>query len=297
MAVPVIDGTNSYSTSGTTSLTHTVPLPTSGVAQNKLLVVAFGYSGPLTNNEPELSGWTFIGTGGVLWNYSTSIGFRVGYKVAGASESDPTFTMSTSAVHVAAASLVISGVGATPIDASDAFDNGDVNTGTNSSTAPAVTTSGADRLVLRLAVSNTSSSHTWATSSINVSALSSTTLRNLSVASFGLPTQGTTGSETVSATAGQWVAATIAIAPSGGETTHNPTPADSVGVTDTAARLATYMRPPQDAAAVSDNVVSNLGWSGRTTPNVLLGKKGLTGNLSDVQDDPDSPDSNWLVVG
>jgi hypothetical protein len=38
------------------------------------------------------------------------------------------------------------------------------------------------------------------------------------------------------------------------------------------------------------------GWSGRTAPNGIVLIKGLTGALADIDDDPDSPDSNWLVV-
>jgi hypothetical protein len=38
------------------------------------------------------------------------------------------------------------------------------------------------------------------------------------------------------------------------------------------------------------------GWSGRTAPDAIGSLIGLTGAVTDVDDDPDSPDANWLVV-
>jgi hypothetical protein len=39
------------------------------------------------------------------------------------------------------------------------------------------------------------------------------------------------------------------------------------------------------------------GWTTSTPPDAILGMHNLTGSLTDIDDDPDSPDANWLVVG
>jgi hypothetical protein len=39
------------------------------------------------------------------------------------------------------------------------------------------------------------------------------------------------------------------------------------------------------------------GWTGSTPPDAIVTLGGLTGALGDIDDDPDSPDANWLVVG
>jgi hypothetical protein len=39
------------------------------------------------------------------------------------------------------------------------------------------------------------------------------------------------------------------------------------------------------------------GWTGSTPPNAILQMHNLTGTLADIDDDPDSPDTNWLIVG
>jgi hypothetical protein len=36
---------------------------------------------------------------------------------------------------------------------------------------------------------------------------------------------------------------------------------------------------------------------GRTAPDAILGVKGLTGSLTDIDDDPNSADGDWLVIG
>jgi hypothetical protein len=44
-------------------------------------------------------------------------------------------------------------------------------------------------------------------------------------------------------------------------------------------------------------VTFTTGWSGRTPPDAIIAKKGLVGTLADIDEDPDSADGNWLVVG
>lgn len=39
------------------------------------------------------------------------------------------------------------------------------------------------------------------------------------------------------------------------------------------------------------------GWSGQTPPDALLGMQNLSGTLTSITDDPDSPDGTWLVTG
>jgi hypothetical protein len=54
------------------------------------------------------------------------------------------------------------------------------------------------------------------------------------------------------------------------------------------------------ATATSSGVTLALtpgGWSGRTAPEAILGKQNLQGSLTDIDDDPDSPDANWMVRG
>jgi hypothetical protein len=36
------------------------------------------------------------------------------------------------------------------------------------------------------------------------------------------------------------------------------------------------------------------GWSTRTAPDAILGMQNLTGALTDIDEDPDSADANWL---
>jgi hypothetical protein len=70
-----------------------------------------------------------------------------------------------------------------------------------------------------------------------------------------------------------------------------------VGTGDTPAVLTT--------ASGSANLVSfgvllapaATGWSERTAPDAILGQHNLTGVVGNIDDDPDTPDGNWMVVG
>ena len=93
MAAPTIDGSNTYGANSSVT-THTVPLPTSGVAMASYSLIVF----PITRarqitNGPALAGWTVVGISDVSWAYANGNVLSLAYKYAGSSESDPTFTL------------------------------------------------------------------------------------------------------------------------------------------------------------------------------------------------------------
>lgn len=213
MAAPSLDGTNTYNTTGTALTDHTIPLPTTGMAAGKRIVVFFGMSGSqtttITSTDPD---WTFYGSGDALYSCNAVSGLRLATKVAGAGETNPTFTMSQT-VHGAVISSVWGHANGTPtIDEVAAYDNGDVGS-QGSIPAPSVTTLGADRAVVRAADMNGSLAITYAASTAQASCISSGTVRQTSFGVLNQAVAGATGTETISGGNATWVATTIAIAP------------------------------------------------------------------------------------
>jgi hypothetical protein len=52
---------------------------------------------------------------------------------------------------------------------------------------------------------------------------------------------------------------------------------------------------PASAATVAVQPTAAAGWSGRTPPDAILGSKGYSGTLADIDEDPDSGDASWLT--
>jgi hypothetical protein len=138
MAVPVVE-TVATSGSSTNVSTCTVTMP-SGVASGDLLVVSLSIAANRTITAP--SGWTLVYN-----DLESSAPTRVAtyYRVAGSSEPasyDWTVNIGT---NFNASALRISGVnGTTPIDVSQN------DTTASNSISPSVTTTGSDRLILRI---------------------------------------------------------------------------------------------------------------------------------------------------
>lgn len=50
------------------------------------------------------------------------------------------------------------------------------------------------------------------------------------------------------------------------------------------------------ASLLAITVDAGGGWTGSTAPDAIIALHNLSGTLADIDDDPDSPDANWLVV-
>lgn len=228
MAFPTLDGSNTYGSTADSTL-HTIPLPATGVAQGKLLLIAFTHnvSGTGNLNAPALEGWTVTGAGDEQFQYGAGTCLRFAYKFAGASETNPTFTWG-SACACSATSMVLGGVNTTPLDGTPvAEDNADL--AATSITLPSVTTSGAERLILHLAAHNVNTSVTWTgATQIATPVISSPTARVNTCAYQTLAAAGASPTASLSGSSGGWAGVTIAIAPGVSDTTP---PAAPTGLT------------------------------------------------------------------
>lgn len=193
MALPTLDGTSQYGSTAN-DLTHTLPVPSTGMGQGKFLFACIetGGGAATTVSAPN---WTVIGNGDEAWNTAGAISMRFAWKYAEASESDWLFTFSDVQSFPCAAVLgVLGGVAASnPIDDSDAFENNDASAQTGV-VIPSITTLGADRFIIRFCAHGNTSDTTWPAGSSEVAEVgTSGTVRAGSMATATQAAAGDTG--------------------------------------------------------------------------------------------------------
>jgi hypothetical protein len=292
VAFPQIQGTAADYASSTSVLTHSINLPSGIQAGEKLLFilairrqttagdVSFATLSPTVVGTPTLQG---ASTG--LWLYQMT-----------ATGSEPSTTDINVTVATGMTSRVIRLSGAGAIE-----QTGVALGSTLTLDPPSHTPSFGAQDTLWFAIAgNNNGAHTISASPANYTAnsiqpgLSGAVTLGYATRELNASSEDP-GAYTYSL-ASPSLATTIAVQPASGASLSR-TPSDSIVVADASATLVNYARTRQETLAVADNLTTVEGWSGRTKPNMILGKKGLVGTLADISDDPDSPDSNWLVVG
>lgn len=267
---PVVKTASSRDNAASTSMTGDIP---SGVVTGDLMLAwLFWRSSTATITATPSAGWNFVrGPDTAGANTATA----VYWKIADGSDtpgSTYVWTISASLTNAVGIARISGHNAAIPIDTTNHF--GDTGTATSHS-FPQVTTSGGNRLLV------------WCSAS-GVGAATSTG----SVASplfemwdIGGLNRWTYGAFSVQDSAGASSTPTL---------TTNESLRNSL-TTIAIASSANYTQTATDTEATTDAYTSAIYRFGtRRAPDAILSLQGLTGTVSEIQDDPDSSDSNWL---